>query len=585
MAVPDGGKDCLKFWELGSRGDIGAWGHEYVRHLSAEIVAQWPAADADSKLSSLLFELVRLIVPYHMHHNAEHEACDLLMEIESLDLLAEYVDSSNCSRVCLYLTSCVPFAPPPENSALLRAAMKLYMQCKRPADALRCALALGGDIDTVKGIFNGAEAKADQALRRQLAFMLARHQLFLVDGTLTEEDESDQELAEILSNSHLNAHFLALARELDILEPKLPEDIYKSHLIEGSSRGMPTGAPDSARQNLASSFVNAFVNAGFGRDKLMLGVPGTSGSNNESTDGIVWLRKQKEQGQFSTAASLGLLLLWDVAGGLTAIDKYLYSNEDAIKGGALLACGVVNAGVRNDCDPALALLGDYTSHTNLSQRVGSLLGLGLAYACSDRSDVLAAILPTIRDNRAPMEAVAVAGLAAGLVGCGKMNGEVNEALLEALMERPEAQLKEPQARLLALGLGLLYLSCQDAATACLDTIAAAVQEPNIRAFATTLVTMCAYVGTGNVLRVQQLMHEAAESQQAIQDEKDEKKSKESSSKDGKEGSSGSRSGSDKSSKVTDSLYICYSSYFSILATTNVWSARRCCFRRCRYCHG
>lgn len=33
----------------------------------------------------------------------------------------------------------------------------------------------------------------------------------------------------------------------------------------------------------------------------------------------------------STAASLGMLLLWDVDGGLTQIDKYLYSTEDYIK--------------------------------------------------------------------------------------------------------------------------------------------------------------------------------------------------------------------------------------------------------------
>ena len=33
----------------------------------------------------------------------------------------------------------------------------------------------------------------------------------------------------------------------------------------------------------------------------------------------------------STAASLGMLLLWDVDGGLTQIDKYLYSSEDYIK--------------------------------------------------------------------------------------------------------------------------------------------------------------------------------------------------------------------------------------------------------------
>lgn len=33
----------------------------------------------------------------------------------------------------------------------------------------------------------------------------------------------------------------------------------------------------------------------------------------------------------SATASLGLVLLWDVEGGLTQIDKFLYSGEDYIK--------------------------------------------------------------------------------------------------------------------------------------------------------------------------------------------------------------------------------------------------------------
>lgn len=36
-------------------------------------------------------------------------------------------------------------------------------------------------------------------------------------------------------------------------------------------------------------------------------------------------------GMLSAAASLGVVLLWDVDGGLTQIDKYLYSSEDYIK--------------------------------------------------------------------------------------------------------------------------------------------------------------------------------------------------------------------------------------------------------------
>ena len=35
----------------------------------------------------------------------------------------------------------------------------------------------------------------------------------------------------------------------------------------------------------------------------------------------------------SAAASLGMILLWDVDGGLTQIDKYLYSSEDYLKVG------------------------------------------------------------------------------------------------------------------------------------------------------------------------------------------------------------------------------------------------------------
>ena len=55
-----------------------------------------------------LVALAREIIPYNMQHNAETEACDLLMEIERLDLLDQYVDKSSFQRVCLYLTRSVP---------------------------------------------------------------------------------------------------------------------------------------------------------------------------------------------------------------------------------------------------------------------------------------------------------------------------------------------------------------------------------------------------------------------------------------------------------------------------------------------
>jgi 26S proteasome regulatory subunit N1 len=38
-----------------------------------------------------------------MAHNAEADACDLLMEIEQVELLLNYVEKETYQRVCLYL--------------------------------------------------------------------------------------------------------------------------------------------------------------------------------------------------------------------------------------------------------------------------------------------------------------------------------------------------------------------------------------------------------------------------------------------------------------------------------------------------
>lgn len=47
----------------------------------------------------------------------------------------------------------------------------------------------------------------------------------------------------------------------------------------------------------------------------------------------------------------GLIMLWDVDGGLPLVDKYLYSSDNHVVAGALLAVGIINCGVRNECDP------------------------------------------------------------------------------------------------------------------------------------------------------------------------------------------------------------------------------------------
>lgn len=69
---------------------------------------EWQEVEENDKTQQeTLLKLVKEIVPYNMAHNAEHEACDLLMEIERLDMLEDYIDENAYGKVCLYLTRCV----------------------------------------------------------------------------------------------------------------------------------------------------------------------------------------------------------------------------------------------------------------------------------------------------------------------------------------------------------------------------------------------------------------------------------------------------------------------------------------------
>jgi len=508
-------RECLKYKLLGNQTteEIELWGHEYVRHLAGEVVQEFNGATEEDDLRKTLVTLAKLIVPSQMKHHAEAEACDLLMEVEQLDDLQQYVDDSAYSRVCLYLVSCVPYVPEPENTNLLKTALSIFRKFNQFPQAMRLALQLN-DRALVEELFNSCP---DPIVQKQLAYMLGRHQFYL---ELSEERDDYDDLTEIMSNSHLNNHFLNLARELDIMEAKTPDDVYKTHL-DNVRPAFGGGAVDSARQNLASSFVNGFINTGFGQDKLLM------------EDGNKWLYKNKEHGMLSATASIGLVLLWDVDGGLTQIDKYLYSPEDWIKSGALLACGIVNTGVRNECDPALALLSDYVLHSSNVMRLGAIFGLGLAYAGTDRKDVIQLLLPVFADARSSMEVVGVAALACGLIAVGSCNGEVTSTILQTLMEKCEtdvAGMKESYAKYLPLGIGLCYLGKQDAAEATMAALEV-IPEP-FRQTAVTLVEVCAYAGTGNVLKIQQLLHICSEHYEQDKGETEKKDKKKDDKKDG-----------------------------------------------------
>lgn len=48
-----------------------------------------------------------------------------------------------------------------------------------------------------------------------------------LDEEMTDNEEQRELLQELISNSKLSEGYLTLARDLDVMEPKTPDDLYK----------------------------------------------------------------------------------------------------------------------------------------------------------------------------------------------------------------------------------------------------------------------------------------------------------------------------------------------------------------------
>lgn len=393
----------------------------------------------------------------------------------------------------------------------METAYEIYRKQGQYFDALRVALRMSKE-DAVPSLLD--EAASDKLMRRQMCLLLGRHGVNHEIEDM-EDDEEMELLNELIGNVSLHEQFTKLAQDLDVNDAKTPEDIYKSHLAEtgGFSRSRSAGGAniDSARANLASTFVNAFVNAGFGHDKLMTskeeGEDGESSSNDNE-----WLYKNKDHGMLSAAASLGSILLWNVEEGLTQIDKYLYSSEDYVKAGATLAVGILSCGVKNDADPALALLTEHVEGDAHVIKCAAITGLGIAYAGTAREDVMEVLTPVVDSSGGTvsqtMMEVSLAGLSLGMIYVGKCDDMVGGTIVQRLMEATDEELETSHARYLCLGLALLFLGQMEKAEAMIEALKTI--EHKISKYAVTMLETCAYASSGNVLLVQKMLHECAE---------------------------------------------------------------------------
>lgn len=219
-------------------------------------------------------------------------------------------------------------------------------------------------------------------------------------------------------------------------------------------------------------------------------------------------------------------------------DKYMYVSSQYTKAGAYLGIGICHAGISTDADIPMMIAGNVQDPVS-ECRIGAILGLALAYAGSQKPELIDLLVPLVADSECPNDIAAIACLALGYVCVGSGNPDVTETMVMAIMERAESFItKEPEAPapgtaaptaaetpaaeqpvdddqsqrtglnshlslFFALGLALVHLNRQSDIETTLDA-AAAIPGP-MGVITNVMLNGCAYAGTGNVLVVQKLL--------------------------------------------------------------------------------
>lgn len=121
--------------------------------MSSEIIQEYQALIDNGGDVSLIVKHAMELVPFFLKHNAEADACDLLIELERLKDLVPLVDKDTYQRVCLYIIGCAPFVTPPDDVIILKTAHDIYIKMKQYPSALQVSLQLN-DLGLIKSDFN-----------------------------------------------------------------------------------------------------------------------------------------------------------------------------------------------------------------------------------------------------------------------------------------------------------------------------------------------------------------------------------------------------------------------------------------------
>ena len=492
----------LQYVLTGTKKDTTSWGQEYVRSLCSDIGQEYnERINKDEPINDLL-DLVKIIAPYLIKQHCESDAIDLLIEVDCINDIKDFINENNYKKICLYLLSITNYSADTEE---YRETLELvysiyYTKFHQYIDAMRVAIKIGNML-YIKQTFHQCN---DLTTKKQLAFILAREGIYL------EEEEQyikDSELMEIMRNYKQSEYFRILGKTLELLEPKHPESVFKSHLEDKKSDSKKL---ESYKINMAYSIASSFINAGFGTEVLL---------SKKDSD---WIFKNKEEGLTCMIAGLGLVNIWDYLEGPGKLYEYAGNKETDIykRAGRNMGLGISLSNIHDDNDIAVAVLLEELQDKNLNIKISALFGLGLAAAGTQNEKLLNSLLEVFQDFSYGFEVSAFISLALGLIFIGSSNESVFEEIFTILISRNEESkgkiFESPFFVIFVLGMGLICLGKQKDNESIIDTLVTIETfSKEMKDYLKTMLTSFSYAGSGNVARVQELMQIIAKSTDEI----------------------------------------------------------------------
>ena len=138
-----GARTSLYYLLQGEKEEFTQWGHQYVSNLASDIGKEYDLRLENNQPFEELITLVEIIVPYFVLNNAEHDAIDLLLIVDKLENIKQYVNYDNFTKVHMYLSAvCAYSSDQDELVTILGILYDLALDQSEYTIALRMAIKL-----------------------------------------------------------------------------------------------------------------------------------------------------------------------------------------------------------------------------------------------------------------------------------------------------------------------------------------------------------------------------------------------------------------------------------------------------------